>query len=163
MSASAAGAAGRRPSRVAREVSALCAIAQRDVVKLVRDRPRLAVNLAFPLLLIVPAFAVDLVMHRSRRQINDWVLALLASAVFLVAFIAVQYPFADFLMMPWARNWFFGSHRMPYSVDPSMQARWYLMKPPDRLAVGLPIALAIGYASARFGLWWGNWMSRVQR
>jgi len=117
----------------------------------------------FPLLLIVPAFAVDLVMHRSRRQINDWVLALLASAVFLVAFIAVQYPFADFLMMPWARNWFFGSHRMPYSVDPSMQARWYLMKPPDRLAVGLPIALAIGYASARFGLWWGNWMSRVQR
>ena len=117
----------------------------------------------FPLLLIVPAFALDLVTAWTRRRINDWVLALLASAVFLVTFIAVQYPLADFLMTPWARNWFFGSHRMPYSVDPSIQARWYLVKPPDRLAVGLPIALAIGYGSARFGLWWGNWMSRVQR
>ena len=32
--------------------SALLAIAQRDLVKLLRDRPRLAVNLAFPILLI---------------------------------------------------------------------------------------------------------------
>ena len=36
----------------ARELSALLAIAQRDVTKLLRDRPRLAVNLAFPVLLI---------------------------------------------------------------------------------------------------------------
>jgi ABC-2 type transport system permease protein len=34
------------------EASAVAAIAQRDVVKLLRDRPRLAVNLAFPVLLI---------------------------------------------------------------------------------------------------------------
>ena len=33
-------------------VSAVAAIAQRDVTKLLRDRPRLAVNLAFPVLLI---------------------------------------------------------------------------------------------------------------
>jgi ABC-2 type transport system permease protein len=38
--------------RAAVELSALLAIAQRDVIKLVRDRPRLAVNLAFPVLLI---------------------------------------------------------------------------------------------------------------
>jgi ABC-2 type transport system permease protein len=36
----------------AAEASALLAIAQRDVIKLIRDRPRLAVNLAFPVLLI---------------------------------------------------------------------------------------------------------------
>jgi ABC-2 type transport system permease protein len=35
-----------------RQLSALLAIAQRDVTKLLRDRPRLAVNLAFPVLLI---------------------------------------------------------------------------------------------------------------
>jgi ABC-2 type transport system permease protein len=34
------------------ELSGLLAIAQRDVTKLLRDRPRLAVNLAFPVLLI---------------------------------------------------------------------------------------------------------------
>ena len=46
--------ASRPPARtgVAAEVSALLAIAQRDVIKLIRDRPRLAVNLAFPVLLI---------------------------------------------------------------------------------------------------------------
>jgi hypothetical protein len=117
----------------------------------------------FPLLLIVPAFALDLVLQRGRGRINDWVLALLASAAFLIAFVAVQWPFADFLMTPAARNWFFISHRMDYGVDPAFQNRWYVVKPPDRLATGLPIALAIGYASARCGLWWGNWMSRVQR
>jgi ABC-2 type transport system permease protein len=40
------------PGRAAAEVSALLAIAQRDVIKLLRDRLRLAVNLAFPVLLI---------------------------------------------------------------------------------------------------------------
>lgn len=40
------------PGRAAVELSALLAVAQRDVIKLARDRPRLAVNLAFPVLLI---------------------------------------------------------------------------------------------------------------
>jgi ABC-2 type transport system permease protein len=34
-------------------ISAVAAIAGRDVVKLLRDRPRLAVNLAFPILLVI--------------------------------------------------------------------------------------------------------------
>jgi hypothetical protein len=117
----------------------------------------------FPLLLIVSAFALDLLFQRTRHRVNDWTLALLASAVFLAAFIAVQWPFADFLMSPAARNWFFASHRMPYSVDPAMQARWYRLNPPEGLTIGWAIALVIGFASARCGLWWGNWMSRVQR
>ena len=51
---SAGSAAGTevRPGRAAAELSALLIIAQRDVIKLIRDRPRLAVNLAFPILLI---------------------------------------------------------------------------------------------------------------
>lgn len=117
----------------------------------------------FPLLLIVPAFALDLLFQRTQKRMNDWTLALLASAVFLVAFIAVQWPFADFLMSPAARNWFFVSQRMPYSVDPSMQARWYRLNPSEGLTIGWAIALVVGFASARCGLWWGNWMSRVQR
>jgi hypothetical protein len=44
-----------------------------------------------------------------------------------------------------------------------MQARWYQLNPPGNLTVGLSIAVVIGYVSARCGLWWGNWMSRVQR
>ena len=60
------------------------------------------------------------------------------------SFLAVQWPFADFLMTPWARNWFFVSDRMQYGVDPAMQARWYTLNPPDNLAVGLPIAVVLG-------------------
>jgi hypothetical protein len=117
----------------------------------------------FPLLLVVPALALDFVTHRTRGRLNDWLFAAVAAVTFLIAFLAVQWPFADFLMTSAARNWLFISHRMPYSVDPSMQARWYVLRPSDNLAVGLPIALALGYASARCGLWWGNWMARVQR
>jgi ABC-2 type transport system permease protein len=42
----------RRTGRAAGELSAMLMVAQRDVVKLIRDRPRLGVNLAFPVLLI---------------------------------------------------------------------------------------------------------------
>ena len=117
----------------------------------------------FPLLLIVPALALDLVMQRTRGRVNDWTFAALASVVFVAALLAAQWPFADFLMTPWARNWFFASHRMPYSVDPAFQAHWYQLNPPDNLAAGLSIALVLGFVSARLGLWWGNWMARVQR
>ena len=117
----------------------------------------------FPLLLIAPAFALDLLMQRGRGRVNDWLLALAAAVVFVVTFLAVQYPFADFLMTPAARNWFFISDRMPYSIDPAFQARWYRLNPPDQLSTGLAIATAIGYVSARCGFWWGNWMARVQR
>ena len=103
-------------------------------------------------------------MHRAARtRQNDWLLAAIAAVAFVVTFVAVQWPFADFLMTPWARNWFFVSHRMPYGVDLPMQARWYVLKPADNLAAGLPIALVLAFVSARLGLWWGNWMARVQR
>ena len=118
----------------------------------------------FPLLLIVPALAIDIVMRRMPGgRWRDWALAAIIAVVFLATFFAVQWLFADFLMTPWARNDFFGSHFMDYGVPPQIQERWYRLNPPDNLAAGLPIAAAIGFVSARLGLWWGNWMSRVQR
>jgi hypothetical protein len=117
----------------------------------------------FPLLLIVPAFAIDLASQRLGGRINDWLFAAVAAIVFVAVFVAAQWPFADFLMSPYARNWFFVSDRMPYGADLSIQARWYLIRSGDHLARGLTIAAALGYASARCSLWWGNWMARVQR
>ena len=46
------GASRALRARLLPELWAVAAIAQRDVIKLLRDRPRLAVNLAFPLLLV---------------------------------------------------------------------------------------------------------------
>jgi hypothetical protein len=118
----------------------------------------------FPLLLVAPALAIDVLMRRfAWGGWREWGLAAVLGIVFVVTFIAVQWPFADFLVSPWARNDFFGSHRMDYSVPPQIQARWYRLEPADNLAVGLPIAMAIGFVSARLALWWGNWMARVRR
>ena len=118
----------------------------------------------FPVLLVVPAMVIDLVMRRvAPGRWRDWGLAAALAVVFVVTFLAVQWPFADFLVSPWARNDFFGSHRMDYGVPPQIQARWYQLNPPDNLSIGLAIAVAVGFVSARLGLWWGNWMSRVRR
>jgi hypothetical protein len=120
----------------------------------------------FPVLIIVPALFIDLLMQRSRAAgplRNDWLLAAAIAVAFLASFAAVQWPFADFLMTPWARNRFFVSQVMQYSIPPDMQAHWYQLNPPDNLARGFSIALALAFVSARCGLWWGNWMARVQR
>jgi hypothetical protein len=118
----------------------------------------------FPLLLVAPALVIDLLMRRiSPGRWRDWGLAAALAAAFVFTFVAVQWPFAEFLVSPWARNDFFGSHRMDYSVPPQIQARFYQLNAPDNLAAGLPIAIGIGFVSARLGLWWGNWMARVRR
>src|SRR5882672_5240979 len=51
----------------------------------------------FPLLLIVPAVVLDLIWARTASW-NRWLQAALGGAAFLAVFVAVQWPFANFLM-----------------------------------------------------------------
>jgi hypothetical protein len=115
-----------------------------------------------PLLLIVPAVAIDLMMRRW-RSLGDWRLAAGLAIAYLAVLLAVQWPFADFLTTSWARNWVFGVEHIAYMVPPEIQARWHQLNPPDDLVTGLSKALALGFVSTRVALWWGNWMARVQR
>src|SRR5207302_11245985 len=62
----------------------------------------------FPLLLIVPAVALDLLRPKMAGW-NKWLQAALSGVAFLAIFVAVQWPFASFLMSPAARNRFFGA------------------------------------------------------
>ncbi|HJU43454.1 MAG TPA: hypothetical protein VJ691_11590 [Vicinamibacterales bacterium] len=118
----------------------------------------------FPLLLVAPAFVIDMLVRRfPSGGWRDWGLAAILGVAFVATFVAVQWPFADFLVSPWARNDLFGSHRMDYGVPPEIQARFYELNPPDDIVIGMPIAIALAFVSARFGLWWGNWMARVRR
>src|SRR5262245_48385453 len=116
----------------------------------------------FPLLLVVPALLVDVAMQRLGRG-RDWRLSAVVAVAFVAAFFTAQWLFADFLMTPLARNAIFVADRMDYGVDPVRQARFFILRQPDNLAVGLPIAVALAFVSTRCALWWGNWMSRVQR
>src|SRR6476469_906473 len=71
----------------------------------------------FPLLLVVPAFAIDLLLRRAGRG-HDWWLALGLGAAFVALLLAVQWFFGEFLLSPAARNWFFAADQWPYMVRP---------------------------------------------
>lgn len=127
----------------------------------------------FPLLLVVPALAVDMLMHRFNAssalgRFADWKRALLYGGAFLLVFLATQYPFGGFLATsPHAQNGFFLSYMWPYDNDPNWPYR-YTFNPSRIQPMGVfwtNIAWAILYAtlSARVGLVWGSWMKRVVR
>jgi len=121
---------------------------------------------SFPLLVIVPAFFLDCLFARWRPG-NNWTLALAAGAVFLATFAAAQWPFADFLMSPYARNWVFGADRVPYFTAPSshLGSNQYNYMEKNHLIFWMAMTAALGFAvvGSRIGLASGNWLRRVRR
>jgi len=118
----------------------------------------------FPLLLIVPALAIDLVMRRfpmERRR--DWWLSLLLGVTFFAVFLATQWLFGYFIMSPWARNWFFAGDAFDYGTSADSAFRQFRLLEDAKLVSGLAIALAIAIISSRAGLWWGKWLAGVRR
>lgn len=119
------------------------------------------VGMAFPVLIIVPAIGVDLVMQRV--QLRPLLLAPILSAVFLAMFIAVQWPFASFLMTDAARNWFFNAENFVYWMSPSGVAWSRTFQDTGNLLPELGKALGTGALSAYVGIWFGHWMRQVRR
>lgn len=120
----------------------------------------------FPLLLIVPALVCDWLWQRTAK-LSLWVQAGVGAVGFLVAFLAVQYPFADFLMSAGAKNWFFGGDYFGYYVHPNSYLRRGLFYVPEKTAVEFVTVMAQGLGAAivlsRLGLGFGDWMRRVTR
>ena len=119
----------------------------------------------FPVLLIVPAFLLDLLWHRTKSW-NPWLISALSAVVFVVALVAVEWPLADFLMTPAARNAFFGAGYLQYGLPPaSALARnvFYMVQPPLVFAKGIAVATVFAFLSTRLGLSRGNWMHSIQR
>src|SRR5205823_14639766 len=75
------------------------------------------VPLGFPLLMIVPAFAIDLLWEKIRNW-NGWKQALILGAGFFATFVATEWNFANFLMSSWSANWIFGTHYHVYMLPP---------------------------------------------
>jgi len=124
------------------------------------------VPLHFPLLLIVPAVMLDLLWNKT-EQWGRWKLAALSGPLFLLSFLAAQWPFASFLMSPAARNWFFGMAYFAY-FDPA-----HLLYDPYKFQVventpgifwkTMAAALVVSVITTRLGLSWGDWMRRMRR
>jgi hypothetical protein len=122
------------------------------------------VPLDFPLLLIVPALAIDLLMRATASR-GAWSRALVLGVAFLIALTAVQWPFADFLVSPAARNAIFRADNFPYMMPQDswvVQGR-FVREPLDELLRSGAIATVLAVVSARAGLGWGNWLKSVKR
>jgi hypothetical protein len=119
----------------------------------------------FPMLLLVPAVLLDLLWARignGRRLL----VALASSPVFLLSLMAVEWPFANFLMTKAAENRFFATGYHPYSVPP-----WSLSVMRHFVHTGrqpMPLkalvwALISAAVSTWLGLAWGDWMRELKR
>lgn len=123
---------------------------------------------SFPILMIVPAFAIDLVMMtlgRRNHWLWNWLVAVIIGAAFLGLLLAVHWPFSKFLLSPQADNWFFGGGRhWPYFTRPGdwMTSFWDIKKDP-LTAKRMAIALALAVFKTRIALTFGNWIRQVKR
>jgi xanthosine utilization system XapX-like protein len=125
------------------------------------------VPMNFPLLLIAPALAIDLVLQRMAHR-NAWLTSLVLGLSFVVAFLAVQWPFGSLLATEIGLHPFFGGGFAPYSVP----AEW-LVGPRgfwiDEGGVVVALTKTVTYGvlaaviSARVGLAWGGWLREVKR
>ena len=119
----------------------------------------------FPLLLIVPALALDLVWQHTGDW-GAWRQSVVSGAIFLAVFATVQWPFADFLMSPWARNWFFGAKYFEYFAPPTsmyVRYRFFVGETGALFRQEMALALAGAILTTRLGIAAGDWMRRIQR
>jgi hypothetical protein len=120
----------------------------------------------FPLLLIIPALAMDWLAQKFSQQ-NLWLRALLLSAAFFFLFLGVQWVFSEFLLMNLADNWFFagGGKHWPFflKINPTGRINFW-ESPADTMTLrNAVIAFGLTLLTTRLGLSVGAWMARVQR
>jgi len=120
----------------------------------------------FPLLIIVPALAIDWLRPRLQGW-NRWSRSAAFGGVFLGTFVAVQWPFANFLQSPAARNWFFGAQYFPFFVPSTDEWVRHVFTRVESSSLAfwlvLALTLVVATSSSRAGLSLGGWMRRVRR
>ena len=119
----------------------------------------------FPILIIVPALALDLLWERVKNW-KPWQIALVSGVVFIVVLTAVEWPFANFLMTDASKNRFFGTIYFDYNSRPMGMDRLRQWLQPDQgvaLLAGLTRAAVYASISTWIGVKFGRWMRGVQR
>jgi hypothetical protein len=124
------------------------------------------IPMAFPLLLIAPGLALDL-LWRPTKTWKPWLQAASTGTVFLVSLVAFQWPFANFLMSPLSRNRIFGTHYFSYDDTAGFMFDPYKFQASENTRVQfwivMTVALIAAILTTRLGFIWANWIKRVQR
>jgi hypothetical protein len=119
----------------------------------------------FPILIIVPALALDLLWSRS-RQWKAWLVAIISGPVFILSLLAVEWPFANFLMSKAAENRFFGTGYFEYftpSTSPDVLRVFVHPQHGLQLWIGLLTAMLYASVCVFLGKKLGGWMREVKR
>jgi hypothetical protein len=120
----------------------------------------------FPVLLLPAAIVFDLV-RRHIGSWNRWAQAATLGALFFATFVALQWPFANFLMSPASHNWFFAANNYPYfipSSSPWVRDLYVFTESSARqFWILMTIAVMVAMFTTRLGLAWGDWMRRIRR
>jgi hypothetical protein len=125
----------------------------------------------FPVLIIVPAFALDLFWQQTQKwKWTPWktilVSGILSGLIFVALLFAVEWPFAKFLMSKASENRFFGTTYFDYNSRPNGYDRVRMFFHPEWGSVllkGLGWAWLSATISTWLGLLFGRWMRGVQR
>ena len=125
------------------------------------------VPLPFPVLLVVPAIAIDIIVRRMDNR-NVWLTSLVLGVCFVATFVAVQWPFGSLQATEIGRNAFFGGSHDDYGTPAQ-----YLVGPrtlwTDGVSIGTTLfrigtwAVLAATLSARLGMGRGEWLRRVVR
>jgi hypothetical protein len=124
------------------------------------------VPMEFPLLVIVPALLLELLEPRLAAW-KKWPQAAASGVIFLTAFLAVQWPFATFLVSRASANWFFGTKYFAYFATPNGYDIRHLFVPIDYAALGFWMIMAeavlLAILSSRLGAAAGEWVRAIRR
>jgi len=120
------------------------------------------VPLEFPMLLVAPAIAIDLLRARLGAW-PRWRLAIVLGVAFFAVLVAVEWPFASFLQSDGARNAVFGGDYFAYFMQPDWYEPRHEFFPHEPLAPNMAVALAIAIASCGLGLVLGDALKKVKR
>jgi hypothetical protein len=118
----------------------------------------------FPLLLIVPAFGMDMVFRRFRK--GDWIQSALMGLTFVFLFMLTQWHFSAFLLSPDADNAVFagGGQNWPFymQVGPERTMFWGQEQSPVTISAVLT-CFVLSMVSARIGRWLGRCAAGLRR
>jgi hypothetical protein len=122
------------------------------------------IPLEFPMLVIAPAIAMDLIRDKLRER-RRWQQAIVLGAVFLVVLVAAEWPFASFLQSDAAKNWVFGTMNHPYFLPPDTYGARNEFFPETTADFWRGMAQGLGAAvvTSWIGLVIGDAMRKVRR
>jgi hypothetical protein len=152
----------------------IIAIAEILIFPLVPAQPKLGpvfnpithlIPAKFPILIFVPALALDLLWQKTHAW-KPWKVALVSGFLFIAVLTIVEWPFANFLLSKASENRFFGTIYFDYNSRPNGYDRLRLFFEPDHGVIlywGLLRAAIYAAISTWIGLSFGRWMRSVQR